>query len=363
MSIWRRAEWIDAVPEEFRVSLGEGDTPLVRSRAIGPAAGFANLYFKLDMVNPTGSYKDRFAAAAISHMRAAGKTRCLATTSGNTGAALAAYCAAAGIRCEIAIVETAPVDKLKQMLAYGATLCRIRGFGIDPQVTAPVLDLLQERGREPDCMLQISAFQFSPAGMSGVQTVSYELAEQIGDRLDHVFCPAGGGGLALAAARGFERMRIAGKLQRPVRVEIVQPTGNDTIATDLREGRDRGHDVQCTTKISGLQVPNVIDGHLALAECRDSGGSGHAVADEEVWRMQARLAKEEGIFSEPAGAVAVTGAIQALRDKRIEPDATVVCLVTGFGFKDAPSVNRMATGAECPLLDFAEFRKRMVFDS
>src|SRR5215213_4887230 len=103
MSIWRWADWIEPVPAEARLTLGEGDTPLVRSRAIGPAAGLPSLYFKLETVNPSGSYKDRFAAAAVSHLRASGRRQVIATSSGNTGAALAAYCAAAGVPCEIAI--------------------------------------------------------------------------------------------------------------------------------------------------------------------------------------------------------------------------------------------------------------------
>src|SRR5947209_20033127 len=102
MSIWRWADWLDPVPEHARVTLGEGDTPLVRSEHIGPKAGLRHLYFKLEYASPTGSYKDRFAAAAVSHMKAAGQTRCVATSSGNTGASLAAYCAAAGIECLIA---------------------------------------------------------------------------------------------------------------------------------------------------------------------------------------------------------------------------------------------------------------------
>src|SRR5947209_5008049 len=108
MSIWRWAEWMDAVPEEARISLGEGDTPLLRSRRLGPSCGLEHLYFKLEFANPTASYKDRFAVTAVSHMKAAGRTRCVATSSGNTGSALAAYCAAAGIECLIAIVEGAP---------------------------------------------------------------------------------------------------------------------------------------------------------------------------------------------------------------------------------------------------------------
>ena len=96
MSIWDYADWLEPIPAAARVTLGEGHTPLVRSRVLGPSVGLKNLLFKLDYCNPSGSYKDRFAAAAISHMVADGQERCVATSSGNTGSSLAAYCAAAG---------------------------------------------------------------------------------------------------------------------------------------------------------------------------------------------------------------------------------------------------------------------------
>src|SRR5262245_39261044 len=146
MSIWRWAEWIDDVPEDARVTLGEGNTPLVRSRRIGPSVGLGNLFFKLEMINPTASYKDRFAAAAISHMKAAGQRRCVATSSGNTGSSLAAYCALAGIECLIAIVEGAPEGKLQQMLAYGAKLYRVRGFGVEPGIMADTFAVIEQLG-------------------------------------------------------------------------------------------------------------------------------------------------------------------------------------------------------------------------
>src|SRR6187549_2113910 len=138
MSLWRWADGIDAPPSEAQLTLGEGNTPLVRSRRLGPDFGLNELYFKLDQCNPTGSYKDRFACCAISHMLAAGKRRCVATTSGNTGSSLAAYCAAARIQCCIAVVETAPLGKLQQMLAYGAHIFRVRNFGQDPTVARQV---------------------------------------------------------------------------------------------------------------------------------------------------------------------------------------------------------------------------------
>jgi threonine synthase len=357
MSIWRWAEWLDPVPEHARVTLGEGMTPLVRSRRIGPQAGLDNLFFKLEFAGPTGSYKDRFAAAAVSHMAADGRTRCVATSSGNTGSALAAFCAAAGIECLIAIVEGAPEGKLRQMLAYGATLYRIGGFGIDPRITAETMEAVRRLGARPGSRVQVSSFCFSPEGMSGVKTLSYELAEQLGPGIDHVFCPAGGGGMALAVARGFADLAERGGEFPSPRVEVVQPAGNDTIATRLRGAADEAREVRCTTGISGLQVPNVLDGTMTLRACRASGGSGHVVGDEEIWEAQARLAREEGVFCEPAAAAALAGALRAAREGRIAADAVVVCFVTGSGFKDRASVDRMLEGRSCPMISLDEFAR------
>lgn len=351
MSIWRWAELLESVPERAQISLGEGDTPLVHSRRIGPAAGLKNLYFKLEHGNATGSYKDRFGFMAASHMLAQGKTRCLATSSGNTGAALAAYCAAAGIECHIAIVEGAPLDKLQQMMAYGARIARFKGFGTDAATTRKVFDLLKQQGDRPDTALQISAFVYSPVGMSGVQTMAYELAEQIPSGIDHVFCPAGGGGACVALARGFQQLTRLNRIEHTPAVECVQPEGNNTIAGPLRDGNDSAQDVACTTQVSGLQVASVVDGHLAVQECRATGGTGHLVTDEQVWEVQRRLAREEGIFTEPAGAVALAGALQAARKGEISAEATCICIVSGSGFKDAKAIQRMNQDVDCPLLD------------
>lgn len=357
MTIWRFADWLNPVTPAARITLGEGNTPLVRSRNFGPRLGFQNLHFKLETSNPTASYKDRFAAAAVSHMVAEGKTRCVATSSGNTGSSLAAYCAAAKIECVIAIVEGAPLGKLQQMLAYGAKLFRIQGFGLDPQLTKEAFTIVKALGSQPGSATQVSSYTVSPVGMSGVKSLSYELAEQAGDELQHVFCPAGGGGMALAVARGFADLVQLGKLRASPRVEVVQPAGNDTIATSLRSGASVAREVHCTSKISGLQVPNVMDGDLVIAACRANGGSGHTVSDELIWEVQQQLARDEGIFCEPAGATAIAGAVQALRDGRINPSAHIVCCVTGSGFKDPASVERMLSGVECPLITLNEFAR------
>lgn len=358
MSIWKWSEWLAPVPETARVTLGEGQTPLIRSQRIGPSAGLKNLFFKLEMTNPTGSYKDRFAVVAVSDMVAQGRTVCYATSSGNTGAALAGYCAVAGIRCEIAIVEGAPLGKLRQMLAYGAHLYRVRGMGTDSRISARVFDCLRQLSAAPHAAMQISAFRYSPAGMTGVYSVAHELAAQAEAPWDHVFCMAGGGGLVLATAIGFEQLVSAGRIGRLPRVECVQPEGNNTIAGPLRAGAAQGRTVECTSKISGLQVPTVIDGDEVIAACRRNGGTGHVVSDAAIWETQRRLAREEGVFAEPAGATALAGVLQAARAGEIAPDAHVACLITGSAFKDPASMEALSAGQDCPLIDLSELERR-----
>lgn len=350
MSIWRYSEKWDAPSPVHAVTLGEGDTPLIRSQRLGPTLGLRNLWFKYEGTNPTGSYKDRFAAAAISHLKAEGRRACLGTSSGNTGAALAAYCARARIPCYLAIVEGAPEGKLRQMRAYGARLFRLQGFGRSPDVNATVLTGLRELAAGLNAGFEVSAFSLSPRGMAGVQTIGYEIAEGMGDGACHIFSPAGGGGLTLAVARGVETWGAH------ARVHCVQPAGNDTIASALRAGRRAAVAVDSSTRISGLQVGGVLDGDAVIAACRRTGGQGHVVADEAVWSWQARLATEEGIFCEPAGAVAIAGVEAAVSRGEIGPDDNVVCLVTGTGFKDERALQRMS-GENCaPLLpEFGEF--------
>jgi len=345
--IWRWSERYGEVPSESsRLSLGEGGTPLVRSRRIGPAAGMPELWFKLESCNPSGSYKDRFAAAAVSWMRERGEELCLATSSGNSGAALAAACAAAGLRCRIALVETAPLGKLRQMQAYGAELFRVRGFGVDAAITREVFATLKRARGRRGSSLQVSAYALSPLGMRGVESLAWELESETEDLWDAVFAPAGGGGLCLALARGFATSGSA------TAVHCVQPEGNDTIAGPLRRGEERGRKLEgSTTVVSGLQVPDLLDATSAVLACRASGGSGHSVSDAEIFEAQRRLAREEGVFCEPAGATALAGLLRALASGEIEPARRVACVVTGSGFKDETSLASLAGAQDAGLVE------------
>jgi threonine synthase len=287
-------------------------------------------------------------------MLAAGQTRIVGTSSGNTGAALAAYAAAAGNRCEVTVVETAPIAKLRQMIAYGAAIHRVKGFGLDPEITAEAFRRLQRRASAPGAVLQISGYAYSPVGMAGVESLGTELADQAPDgRLDHVFVQVGGGGLLVAVYRGLRAAVEAGRLGRMPAIHAVQPEGCATVVGPLARGENRAAPVACTTTVSGLQVASIVDGHEAVQAVRDSGGSGIAVPDQETYAIQARLAREEGLFCEPAAAITVAGAAIAREQGRVRPGQTCACLLTGSAFKDSASLERMSA-ADVPLVDVSD---------
>lgn len=361
-TIWKYSEHLPSVAEGSRVSLGEGQTPLVKSRSIGPEMGLDNLYFKLENLNPTGSYKDRFAAVFVSLLNSKKQNLCIATSSGNTGAALSAYCAAANIPCFLAVVDGAPASKIKQMQLYGANIGMVKGFGKAPDVTRNVFDALKKLTAERNIPLPVSAYCYCPQGMQGVETIAYEIQDQLQGSTDHVFVPAGGGGLTLAVAKGMVNYRTVSNAQLP-RVHCVQPFGNDTIAGALRAGKDKAQEVLAsTTKVSGLQVPNVLDGDEVIKYCQMLNGNGYLVDDAEVLNCQRMLAQKEGIFCEPAAAVSLAGLMDAIRKNEIKRTDKIVCLITGTGFKDMTALELTFQIPDCLQLDDAPEMIKMLND-
>lgn len=348
----RYARFLPPLADRDVLTLGEGRTPLVPSRWLGPRLGIPNLWFKLEMTNPTGSYKDRFAALEVSLLRVRAHTACVSTSSGNTGAALAAYCAAAGMRCVVFLTESTPDGKLAQMEAHGAELHRVRGFGTSAADSAKILERLAGVSRERRIPLVVSAYAYCPDGMEGVKTVSYEIVEQLGTRPADVFVPVGGGGLCAAIARGFDDLAAERRQDEgAVRIHAVQPVTNDTIVTPWRLGLDRARPVAASTAISGLAVPHDVDGSLALRAVRASGGTALAVEEGEIYAAQRDLCRREGLYVEPAGAAAVAGLARAARAGTHPLTGPVVCILTGHGLKSPPVHRSEGDGAPADLID------------
>ncbi|MGH9644563.1 MAG: PLP-dependent lyase/thiolase, partial [Terriglobales bacterium] len=166
-------------------TMGEGSTPLVDSVRIGPQLGI-RLFFKLETCNPSGSYKDRFIAAEMTEFLRRSVSACVATSSGNTGASLAAYSARYGVACSIFVNESAPSSKLLQMQAHGARVYRVKDFITSPDVTDRVYRRLSRISEESAIPIVVSAYRHCPRGMAAVEGIAVELARHLQEGIQHV---------------------------------------------------------------------------------------------------------------------------------------------------------------------------------
>lgn len=282
----RHARFLPGLDWGRFLSLGEGGTPLIESGWFAQKLGLKRLYFKLEQCNPSGSYKDRFVALELALAAQRGVRRIFATSSGNTGASLAAYSARYGLECHIFLLEATPAGKLVQMAAHGAHLHRVRGFGSDPEVTRTIFDRLTAMAKATGGRLVVSSFRHCPEGMAGVKSIAYEIAEALGRVPDHTFVPVGGGGLYSAVVYGYSDW--AGEGGTLPKVHVVQPALNDTVVHALRSGAASVREVTTVTRISGLGVPVDVDGTRALGLARTCRGEGFLPTDEGLPALSLR---------------------------------------------------------------------------
>lgn len=311
-----------------RVSLGEGSTSLLP---------LADAYVKCEHINPTGSYKDRIASVGISLGVARGASGWVGTSSGNGGAAFAAYGARAGLSGRLFTVDGVVREKLAQVLAFGVDVHEVEGFGQDPDIEARVFAAVSELAREDHLVLGITASAYNAPAMAGVRSIAFEIAEQLGDAPPAVYVPSGGGGLAASLWDGFVEWQRLGFATRTPRMVVVQAAGCAPIHLAHTAGASTVTPIpSSTTTISGLQLTNPPDGDAALAAVRQSGGRTIAVDDDAVYEGARVLAEGHGLFVEPAAA-AGWAAYTA------EPIPGSVVILTGSGLKTlgetAPAVD------------------------
>ena len=312
--------------------LGEGDTPLVRSRRIGPSLGLRQLHFKHEGRNPTGAFKDRAGALAAALAIAAGARGMLTASSGNSAAALAAYCAAAGLKCFVLLEPGNPAGKLRQAVAAGAVVVPVDGlFSRGREALAA---LLSEVAYRLHCYLAFIYAPLNPYLLEGIKTISYEIAARLPGAPDVLVCPVGGGDLLAAQWRGYLELQRAGVVVGLPRMVAVQSVNAPPLLEAFRAGAERVATVAGpSSRLSGINVP--FTGDHALAAVRSSRGTAAGIQDAEALAMQARLAREEGIWVEPASAAPVAALRGLLERGEIRADERVVCLLSGAGFKDA----------------------------
>jgi len=325
-SVWRYARAL-AVGAEHAVSLGEGWTPLLDG-----AWHRAPVRFKLEFMMPTGSFKDRGTTVLVSYLKSRGVTDVLEDSSGNAGASLSAYAAAAGMGCRILVPETASYPKIAQIAACGADVVTIKGSR---------QDVAEAALRQSDQIFYAS-HNWQPFFVEGTKTLAYEIWEQSGFRApDNLVVPLGYGSNVLGAERGFDELLRAGEIARRPRLFGVQAARCAPLAAAYREGVE--HLVPTLvqpTMAEGIATPKPTRVAEVLRAVRETGGTVVAVEEGEIVEALRALARL-GLYVEPTSAVAAAGLTRLLDAGVIRPQETTVLVLTGSGLKASATVGEL----------------------
>lgn len=349
--IWRYSAHLPLHDKKNIVSLGEGNTPLIQSASLGKTINLPKLYFKMEGANPTGSYKDRIATVGISRLVELGKQAWAATSSGNAGAAIAAYGARAGLEGHLFTLEKASKDKIAQISSYGPQISAVARLGYDPDVEQATWANIIQVCKLNNWMMLVTARAFSPHAMEGAKTVAYEISEQLDNSSpDVVYVPVGGGGLLSTVWKGFVEWYKAGKIDKLPRMVSVQAQNCDAITQAWNNGNKVTTIPDCTSSISGIQLTAPPDGNLVLQALQESHGWATSVPDEATYQAQAELSKREGVFVEPASAITWAAVQIDKAQGRLTGSEKVVCVLTGIGFKDMNAIQNMVAEHTVPLI-------------
>ena len=317
------------VPDDLEpVSLGEGGTPLVRLTRIERRARLpVPLYAKVEGQNPTGSFKDRGMTVAVSLARHRGRRAVICASTGNTAASAAAYAARAGMAAFVILPEGAvALGKLAQAIAHGAVVVEVAG-SFDR-----ALELVREMSRRFSLELVNS---LNPMRLEGQKTAAFEICDELGEAPGYLAIPVGNAGNITAYWKGFNEYAQAGRVRtRPVMLGF-QAAG----AAPLVLGRPVEHPESVATAI---RIGRPASWQGAVQARDESGGLFEAVSDEAILAAQESLAREEGIFCEPASAASVAGVLQLARRGYFDgASRPVVCVLTGSGLKDPDRARAM----------------------
>ena len=306
----------DATP---LLSMGEGNTPLVKSNRLGKELGCEELYFKLEGCNPTGSFKDRGMVVAMAKALEDGSRAVMCASTGNTSASAAAY----GAYCDLPVLVLIPkgevaMGKLAQAMAYGARILMINGN----------FDSALALARAFTCKHSVTLVNsVNPHRLEGQKTGAFEIIESLGEAPDYLFIPVGNAGNITAYWRGFREYQGAGRSLRLPKMMGFQAEGAAPIV--------RGAPVANPQTIaSAIRIGNPASWQGAVDARDSSGGTIDMVSDDEILDAYRMIASKEGIFCEPASAAAYAGLVKMCRQGLKLEGQRVVCIFTGNGLKD-----------------------------
>ena len=291
----------------------------MRSRALEQELGLGALYFKLESTNPTGSFKDRGMVLATAKAVEEGAEAVICASTGNTSASMAAYAARYGLRASVVVpAGRVATGKLAQAIAHGAEIVTIDGSFDD------ALRVVRELAAQYPVALLNSV---NPHRIAGQRTAAFEIVDELGEAPDLLCIPVGNAGNITAYWAGFvEYQRLERSSVRP-RMWGFQAEG----AAPLVRGEPVAHP---ETVATAIRIGNPASWRGAIAARDESGGSITAVTDDEILEAYRRLARDEGVFGEPASAASVAGLLALVRGGADLAGLTAVCVITGSGLKD-----------------------------
>ncbi len=313
--MWRYSPWLGLPPDAEPVYLGEGLTPLIWGQAFG-----RRVAFKLEYLNPTGSFKDRGSASLVSFLRSRSVTEAVEDSSGNAGASFAAYAARAGIKARIFVPDYASGPKRFQIEAYGAEIVRILG---------PRSNTAEAVRRAADQGAIYASHAYLPVGLPGYATIAYEIVDQIGEAPGTVIAPAGQGNLLLAIGRGFQALAQSGVIEQIPKLVGVQALACAPLWAVFKYGAaGLGWVTEQQTLAEGVRVRYPVRGDAVLQMVAASEGLILAVEEEKILPGRDQLARL-GFYVEPTSAIVWNAFAQVAE---LLPDPVAVVL-TGSGFK------------------------------
>ncbi len=327
-NMWRYAPVLPVSKPAAITTLGEGMTPLVRTKRIGELVGAHDLWVKDEGLNPTGSFKARGLSCAVSMAVELGIKKVAIPSAGNAASAMAAYAAAAGIEAHIYMPKDVPQSNFIECMAFGAKVTLVDGLISDcAKIVAA--------GKDTHGWFDVSTLK-EPYRIEGKKTMGYELAEQMRWQLpDVIFYPTGGGVGLIGMWKAFDEMETLGWIssKRPkmiaVQVEGCQPVVRAYNAGEARSTFwDNAH-----TVASGLRVPKPLGDFLILDAVRKSGGCAIAVSDDELIDAGIELATAEGMFVAPEGSACVAALRKLLASGFLKAEEKIVIYNTGSGLK------------------------------
>jgi threonine synthase len=327
--MWRWHELLPVLDPQNMVSLGEGDTALLRLPHLEKALGLENLFVKDESSNPTGSFKARGLSAAISKAKELGIKKVIIPTAGNAGGAMAAYAARADMQAMIYMPKDTPRANMEESRMAGAEVVLVEGLISDAAGMAGV------KARE-EGWFDLSTFK-EPYRTEGKKIMGYELAETFGWTLPEVIIyPTGGGTGLVGMWKAFAELEELGWLKdakRP-RMVSVQAAGCAPVVRAYESGATFcDFWTNASTVASGLRVPKSFADSIILQNIRDSHGIAVAVSDEELLASQHELGRAEGIFAAHEGAATLAALKKLIQQKWINPQERIVLFNTGSGLK------------------------------